>query len=227
MQPPIQSGPLLPWQQVTVGSGLMLHAPLTVRADPAPLQSEFAALDAATGAEGRMFMAGDGSWSSITLVEEGLGPDSRRATGRPTPALDMMPSARTLLEGLGCRILSCYVHRQEPGGLLRWHYDGAGLHLSEARLIVPILTPPAAVTWIGDSPAAYPAGTLWAGDFTFPHQVENAPDEQRIVLLVDVVSDDRARSLAPAGLYDQPMLRSALAEQAINSLLMNRELIPA
>ncbi len=28
-------------------------------------------------------MAGDGSWSSITLIEEGLGPDNRRVTGRP------------------------------------------------------------------------------------------------------------------------------------------------
>ncbi|MBF5093594.1 aspartyl/asparaginyl beta-hydroxylase domain-containing protein [Azospirillum sp. INR13] len=223
----MQSRPLHPWQQVTAGSGLMLHAPLTVRTDPAPLQREFAALDAATGDEGRMFMAGDGSWSSITLIEEGLGSDNLRATGRPTPALDMMPSARALLEGLGCRILSCYVHRQEPGGLLRWHYDGAGLHQPEARLIVPIIAPPAAVTWIGDSPAAYPAGTPWAGDFTFPHQVENAVDEQRIVLLVDVVSDDRARSLAPPELYGRLPLRSALAEQAINSLIANREPVPA
>ncbi|ALG75623.1 hypothetical protein VY88_27780 [Azospirillum thiophilum] len=219
--------PLHPWQQVTVGSGLMLHAPLSVSADAARLQREFAALDAATGEEGRMFMASDGSWSSITLIEEGLGPDSRRAIGRPTPALDRMPSARALLEGLGCRILSCYVHRQEPGGLLRWHFDGAGLHQPEARLIVPIIAPPAAVTWIGDSPAAYPAGTPWAGDFTFPHQVENAPDEQRIVLLVDVVSDERARSLAPPDLYGQPALRVALGEQAVNSLLANRELVPA
>ncbi|CAO3441292.1 aspartyl/asparaginyl beta-hydroxylase domain-containing protein [Azospirillum endophyticum] len=219
----MQLRPLHPWQQVTAGSGLMLHAPLTVRATPIPLQREFAALDAATGNEGRMFMAGDGSWSSITLIEEGLGPDGLRITGRPTPALDGMPSVRALLEGLGCRILSCYVHRQEPGGLLRWHYDSAGLHRAEARLIVPVIAPPAAVTWIGDSPAAYPAGLPWAADFTFPHQVENAPDEQRIVLLVDVASDDRARALVPAALYDQPALRSALAEQAVNSFLANRD----
>lgn len=217
---------LHPWQQVTVGSGLMLHAPLTVRADAATLQREFAALDAATGDEGRQFRAGDGSWSSITLIDEGLGSDGMRAIGRPTPALDLMPSARGLLEGLDCRILSCYVHRQEPGGLLRWHYDNAALHWPEARLIVPVLVPSAAVTWIGDSPAAYPAGVPWAADFTFPHQVENAPEAQRIVLLVDVVSDDRARSLAPAELYDRPALRHALREQAVASLLANRDLGP-
>lgn len=223
----MQSRPLHPWQQVTAGSGLVLHAPLTVRADPGALRREFDALDAATGDEGRQFRAGDGSWSSITLIEEGLGPDSKRAIGKPTPALGLMPAARTLLEGLGCRILSCYVHRQEPGGLLRWHFDGAGLHQPEARLIVPVIAPPAAVTWIGDSPAAYPAGTLWAGDFTFPHQVENAPGEQRIVLLVDVVSDGRARSLAPPDLSGQLALRGALGEQAVNSFLANRERLPA
>ncbi|QCG92981.1 aspartyl/asparaginyl beta-hydroxylase domain-containing protein (plasmid) [Azospirillum sp. TSA2s] len=217
--------PLHPWQQVTVGSGLMLHAPLTVRADAATLQREFAALDAATGDEGRQFRAGDGSWSSITLIDEGLGSDGLRAIGRPTPALDLMPGARSLLEGLGCRILSCYVHRQEPGGLLRWHYDNAALHWPEARLIVPVLVPSAAVTWIGDSPATYPAGTLWAADFTFPHQVENAPEAQRIVLLVDVVNDDRARSLTPAELYGQPALRATLAERAINSFLANRDMV--
>jgi hypothetical protein len=223
----MQSSPLHPWQQVTAGSGLVLHAPLSVRADAAALRREFDALDAATGDEGRQFRAGDGSWSSITLIEEGLGPDSLRTIGKPTAALDLMPTARTLLEGLSCRILSCYVHRQEPGGLLRWHFDGAGLHQPEARLIVPVIAPPAAVTWIGHSPAAYPAGTLWAGDFTFPHQVENAPEEQRIVLLVDVVSDECARSLAPPELYGQLALRGALGEQAVNSFLANRETVPA
>ncbi|PWC85442.1 hypothetical protein TSH100_15535 [Azospirillum sp. TSH100] len=219
----MQCRPLHPWQQVTVGSGLTLHAPLTVRADAGALRREFDALDAATGDEGRQFRAGDGSWSSITLIEEGLAPNGNRVQGKPTPALDLMPTARALLEGLRCRILSCYVHRQEPGGLLRWHYDSAGLHLPEARLIVPVIVPPAAVTWIGDSPAAYPAGMLWAGDFTFPHQVENAPEEQRIVLLVDVVSDGRSRSLAPPELYGQLPLRVGLREQAVNSLLENRE----
>lgn len=46
-----------PWQQVTVGSGLMLHAPLTARVNAATLQREFAALDAAMKDEGRQFRA--------------------------------------------------------------------------------------------------------------------------------------------------------------------------
>ena len=39
---------LHPWQQVTIGSGLMLHAPLDLAIDLPALRAEFAALDAAT-----------------------------------------------------------------------------------------------------------------------------------------------------------------------------------
>lgn len=51
-------------------------------------------------------------------------------------------------------------------------------------------------------------------------------EAQRIVLLVDVVSDDRTRSLAPAELYERPELHHALKKQAVNSLLAIRDLGP-
>ncbi len=123
-----------------------------------------------------------------------------------------------LLDRPGCRVISGYVHRQAPGGFLRWHFDGQGLHLGESRLIVPILAPPGAVTLIGHEAVAYPPDVVWTGDFSFPHQVENATEDQRIVLLIDVPSDDHLRNLAPAGLSAQAEQRVALSEQAINVL---------
>lgn len=208
-----------PWQQVTIGSGLTLHAPLSIALDPVPMQREFAALDAATGPEGRMHMADDGSWSSITLLDRHFPTEADGfPPGTPTPALRAMPSVSRLLDRLGCRVVSAFVHRQAPGGLLSWHFDVQALHLGESRLIVPILAPPGAVTRIGDEAAAYPPGVVWTGDFSFPHQVENAPEGQRIVLLIDVRSDDHLRSLAPEGLSAQAERRIALSERAVNIL---------
>lgn len=207
-----------PWQQVTIGSGLMLHAPLSVTIDPLPLQREFAALDASTGPDGRMHLAEDGSWSSITLIDRRIvTPAERFPAGTPMPALEAMPSVGRLLDRLGGRIISCYVHRQAPGGFLRWHYDRQALHLDECRLIVPVEAPPGAVTRVGDEAAAYPAGVVWTGDFSFPHQVENAPGGQRIVLLIDARSDDGLRALAPAALSAQADRREELSERAVNA----------
>ncbi|PWC32378.1 aspartyl/asparaginyl beta-hydroxylase domain-containing protein [Azospirillum sp. TSO35-2] len=218
---------LHPWQQVTVGSGLMLHAPLSVTADPVPLQREFAALDAEWPADQRLMLADDGSWSSICLVERRLqGSDGCFREGVATPALQTMPSARRLLEALGCRVLGCDLHRQAPGGFLRWHFDNQALHLPEARLIVPVLAPPGALTLIGDGAAAYPPGVVWTGDFTFPHQVENAPESQRIVLLVDIASDDHARSLAPAALSSDVARRYDLSQRAMTAF-QYRSMAPA
>ncbi len=209
-----------PWQQTTVGSGLLLHAPLSIGLDPAPLQREFAALDASVGDEGRMHLAHDGTWSSITLIDRRLATEAERhPAGTPMPALQAMPSVGRLMDRLGCRIISCYVHRQAPGGTLRWHYDAQALHLDECRLIVPLHAPPGSVTRIGDVAAAYPDGTVWTGDFSFPHQVENAPDDQRIVLLVDARSDDGLRALAPAALSAHAGRRVELSQKAVNALL--------
>lgn len=164
-------------------------------------------------------MADDGSWSSITLLDRRFPTETEAfPPGTPTPALRAMPSVSRLLDRLGCRVVSGFVHRQAPGGILSWHFDGQALHLGESRLIVPILAPPGAVTRIGDAAAAYPPGVVWTGDFSFPHQVENAPESQRIVLLIDVRSDDHLRGLAPEGLSAQAERRIALSEQAVNIL---------
>lgn len=205
---------MLPWQACTIGSGLMLHAPLDITPDIAALRTEFAVLDANLGAEHRTCYGGDGSWTAVSLMERPL-PDQPQATnGSPTPALSMMPSVRAFLEGFHCAVLSCHISRQAPGGALPWHFDNQALHLTECRILVPLRIPPGAKTHIGHETAAYPEGTVWTGDFSFPHMVENPTSDQRIVLLIDILSNDWARGRAPAALSDDATRRARLSGKA-------------
>ncbi len=213
-------GGLHPWQQSALGSGLMLHAPLDLPVALAALQSDFAALDGSLGDDGRSFMTLDGSWSSITLVQRPATPTI--GPGRSTPALEAMPHVRGLHAQAGWVVVSCHLMRLPPHGMLPWHFEAQAPHLAESRLLVPLHAPQGAVTLIGDEVAAYPEGTAWAGDFNFPHQVENHSDTQRIVLVIDVVSDPALRKMLSPALCDALPLRRALAAQACNALLAAR-----
>jgi hypothetical protein len=204
------------WQEATVGSGLTLHAPLNLRTDIATLQAEFDALDASLPPDQRDFFSGDGEWTSITLVSQPLTKDVSLKDAA-TPLLDRMPSVRALLERFAAPVFRCCISRQPPRGRLAWHFDNQALHLPECRLLVPIHAPPGAKTLIGSETVAYPEGVAWTGDFSFPHQVENDADRQRIILLIDAPSTDWVRGLAPAALAENAPLRHQLAETARNA----------
>jgi hypothetical protein len=216
----IGSATLHPWQDVTVGSSLMLHAPLSLTTVAAPLQSDLAAIDAAVGSAGRTFLAPDGSWSAIPLIER-LPPVSSgpRAFGSATPALAHAPAVRDLLSRIDWTVLACYVLRQPPHGILAWHFDNQAVHLPECRVLLPIHAPEGAVTWIGHEAVAYPPGTAWTGDFSFPHQVENPTSTQRVVLAVDVLSGQEVLRLLPSALAEAAAVRMDLAREARNRLL--------
>lgn len=214
---------MMPWQTVTRGSDLLLHASIGAVAPPPALLAEFTALDAAIAPAGRTFLCPDGSWSAIPLIERAThGSDRAAWAGLPTPALPCMPGVPHLLDRLGWRPLAVYVLRQPPRGQLPWHFDNQALHLPECRVLLPIIAPPGAVTLIGHEAAAYPAGTLWTGDFAFPHQVENRTDQQRVVLAFDLRSDESVRALFPAALAARAAERQALAQCARNRLLQHR-----
>lgn len=209
------------WQEATVGSGLTLHAPLNLSTDIAALQAEFDALDATLTPDQRSFFGGGSEWTAITLVNRPL-TQNASLTDNATPLLDRMPSAKALLERFAAPVLGCYISRQPPRGRLAWHFDNQALHLTECRLLVPIHAPPGARTLIGADAVAYPEGVAWTGDFSFPHQVENDADRQRIVLLIDAPSTDWVRGLAPAALAANAPLRHQLAETARNALQARR-----
>lgn len=205
-----------PWQEIAVGCGLTLHAPLSVRLDPADVQADFAAIDAAASDGDRYSRDAHGEWQAMTLWSRGPRSGDR---GEPTPLLAHAPHIAALLAQIGDALTGAYLSRQPPGGVLEWHFDNQALHLDEARLLLPICIPAGARTLIGDGSAAYPPGQMWAGDFAMPHQVENDSTEQRIVLLVDVRTNDAIRALDPPELYAEPQRRRELAQDSVNHLL--------
>lgn len=218
--PAADSEPLHPWQRLTRDSGLVLHAAARERVHCPSLQPDFARLDAAVGPGGRNFLANDGSWAAIPLIERPhQARDEASGRGHPTPALAHMPAVQTLLASQAWHVLSAYVLRQPPHGVLPWHFDNQAPHLAECRLLLPIHAPPGAVTWIGHDPAAYPEGVLWTGDFSFPHQVDNPTPAQRIVLAIDVRPDASLRRLLPESLAEAPALRHDLAHAAQTLML--------
>jgi hypothetical protein len=218
--PSADTATLHSWQRLTLGCELTLHAAAREPVHAPSLQADFARLDATVGPSGRNFLANDGSWAAIPLIER-----SSQVTGSlpprgcPTPALARMPSVQALLSCHDWHVLSVYVLRQPPHGVLPWHFDNQAVHLSECRLLLPIHAPPGAVTWIGHDAAAYPEGVLWTGDFSFPHQVDNPTQSQRIVLAIDARSDDAVRRLLPAALTEAPARRHDLARAAQSLML--------
>ena len=75
------------------------------------------------------------------------------------------------------------------------------------------------MTSIGHEAVAHPTGTLWTGDFSFPHQVENPTNAQRVVLAIDVLSGPGVRRLLPLALAEAAAIRVDLAREARNRLL--------
>lgn len=215
-------GTLHPWQTITIGSGLALHGAAELRLDVATLQAEFAALDAAVPPEARGFHQngrGEG-WTSIPLWVPSFG---REAAGAPAATADFMPSVRALFGRPGWALRSSYVMRQSARGTLAWHFDTEALYLDHMRLLIPIHAPAGAVTRIGHETVAYPEGQGWSGDFSFPHQVENDTDLDRVVVIMDLAVTPEIRALFPPALAEDAGLRAALCVEARNALLFWRQ----
>lgn len=211
------SAPLHPWQAITRESGLVLHGPADVFCDAAALGAQFKHLDATAGDGDRTcFGSVDGGWTAMALVlPNGVG------QGRPTPLLAALPAVSELMARLPAPIRSVHLLRQGPRGLLDWHFEPLGIHQEECRLLVAVQAPADAVTLLGHQAVAYPEGQVWAGDFSFPHRVENPGDRQRIVLALDMQSTPELARLLPPGLGAEGPRRAALAGEAC-ALLASR-----
>ncbi|CAO3362919.1 aspartyl/asparaginyl beta-hydroxylase domain-containing protein [Azospirillum melinis] len=209
-----------PWQRISAGSGLTLHAAADLRLDAAMLQAEFAGLDAALTQDQRgHYQNGLGEgWTSIPLLDQPREGSSSGRKGMPRPSLDFMPSLRALLDQPGWVAWGCDILRQSAYGTLAWHSEPQALHLEHFRLLIPIHAPAGAVTLLGHEAAAYPEGQAWSGDFCFPHQVENLTDRDRIVIAIDLLVTPEIRALFPAALTENVQLRTALAAEANRSM---------
>jgi len=208
------------WQSLTQDCGLQLHGSFGDFRDLLPaLQAEFAALEACIDPALRGMRACDGSWSNLDLI---LRDKTWGRPGHPTSALALMPSVAALIQRTGLTVLGAHILRQPPQGLLPWHFEDQAPYSVETRLLIPLHVPQGSVTWVSHEPVVYPEGIGWCADVNFPHQVENPTDQQRIILALDVLSDQAARDCMPQGLLEGVDQRHTLAQQARNHLLMWR-----
>lgn len=204
-----------PWQRLTRGCALRLHAPIwDIRPHLAAVQAELAALEGTADVVARSAPYKSDGGHSITLIGR-AGPG---APGTPTSALAFMPTLGALLSGLGLPILGCYFSGLPPGGILPWHFEDQAPYSAEARMVVPILAPAGARTLLSHDVTAYPAGLGWVGDVNFPHQVENFTPEPRMVMLVDVKSGPALHRRIPPDMIDQVPYRLSLAQECRNLL---------
>lgn len=212
--------PLLPWQSVTLGSGLALCGPADIRCDHGAMAAEFERLDATAPEDARSrFGSRDGEWTAMELVGPGRDPGG---PGIRTPLLAAMPSAADLISRLPSVVRRAHLMRLGPRGLLDWHFDNQAIHLEECRLLVAIHAPPGAVTLMGHEAISFPEGQVWSGDFSFPHRVENPAERQRIMLIMDLRTSPELARLLPPALGSEVQLRTKLAQDACNALLAAR-----
>lgn len=208
------------WQMSTVNCGLMLAAASSLRLDPVALQRQVHdAIDSVPVSERGAYGGEAGEWTSVLLVSMpfGGGQDYRRP-GIPAPVLARLPILGPVMDRLGGLPNGAYIIRQPAGGFLRWHFDNQALHLDFCRLLITVQAAAAAFTWIGHEKVAFPEGTLWTGDFSLPHQVENPSDQDRLVIALDYAPSDAIRALFPPALYAEEKRRMELSLEGVGLL---------
>lgn len=203
----------------------MLAAASSVRLDAGLLQQQVRDVVDAVPPSGRGYFGGPpGEWTSIPLVimpRPASGAGGERP-GQPTPLLSRLPLLVSLMERLGGLPHTAFILRQPPRSLLPWHFDNQALHLPLCRLLITVQAPAPAFTWIGHERVAFPDGTLWAGDFALPHQVENPADQERLMIGLDYAPTESIRALFPPALWADALTRQQLSNDSINLLRADR-----
>lgn len=209
---------LLPWQEVTVGSSLMLAAASRIHLDAEELHRQLtAAIDSVPEPARNRYGSDDGTWTSIPLMYR-----DAKGGNQVQPPLDHLPILSDLVAREGLDPFGMHIIRQPGGGTLRWHFDHQALHLDVCRLLIAGQVPVSAFTWIAHEKWAFPAGTLWTGDFALPHQVENPSDQDRLVIAIDCAVTPEIRALFPPALHADAAKRHFLAQIACNLLTDHR-----
>lgn len=134
----------------------------------------------------------DGSWATISLMPEH--PELRQAGGS---LLARLPKLAELFADLGGQISLAQITRIAPGDLLDWHFDHRAADLEKVRLHIPIFTHQNSVTEFCHERCFWPVGSLYYGDYAFPHRVFNTGETERIHLYFDLPADAIQHLLPP------------------------------
>ena len=194
-----------PWQWVTRRYGLSLGHRLASDYDVARLQSELAEILADYSPQTQHGGYHDGGWEAIGLIalngdyrEDRPVSDAHPGEYRATEVLDGAPHMREIIESFPAPKKRVRLMRMAPGAHIYWHFDRAeSLDSENARLHVPIVTSRKILFQIAHEDFHWEPGSLWYGDFSFPHRLWNQSDEDRIHLVIDLEANDALRAMLP------------------------------
>jgi aspartate beta-hydroxylase len=152
--------------------------------------AEYAAWDAADFAPEREPIARTGAWDVVLLYERGRRHDERLA---PFPAIRAAIETNRTVRSLAGLV---YLSRLAPGTRVAEHTGPTNMRI---RVHLGIDVPDGCGIRAGGVSATWQTGRCIAFDDSYPHEVWNASDRARIVLVADVwhpdLSDDEVRLL--------------------------------
>lgn len=142
-----------------------------------------------------------GLWGGVSLYAQGGRFDVLTcgdAPYEPTEALARAPNLAAIVDAFETETHAVRVLTLDPGARIHEHYDPqSSLDRGVARLHVPIVTHPDVEFLLAGRRTRWREGELWYGDFTFPHRAHNKSPVARAHLVMDLVVNDRVRSLFP------------------------------
>ena len=210
------------FELLTAITQLKLNIPIAIELDRGKIISEFEAVASAfSGQLHSIKEHHDGGWKSIGLITSGGSVDEDRHINKvgkpyvPTPALEFCPYIQEILDFLPATKKRVRFLTLEPGHEIKWHFDGTGsidkiVNSTSSRFHIPVITSPKIEFQICHNICQWQPGNMYYGDFSFPHRVKNNWDKTRIHLVIDLVPNDKLRSLFPPSFFREQYKRILL-----------------
>jgi hypothetical protein len=149
-------------------------------------------------------------WRVLPLRSVGGDPQRTDAGGpglaehAPTRWLDQLPYFAEVLDALPARVRSARLMALGPGAYGTDHTDTKHApSWGVARLHVPVTTTAGARLYLDGHEHRWQPGSLWYGDFSLPHRVENDGPGHRVHLVVDALPTKELLDLFPAPARDR------------------------
>ncbi|NES81086.1 MAG: aspartyl/asparaginyl beta-hydroxylase domain-containing protein [Moorea sp. SIO1G6] len=207
------------FELLTKLTGLTLNVKLPVELDETRLLSDFQNVyETFQGTQHSVSHHHDGGWTAIGLVTSGgdvYEDRSIRKVGKPyipTPALELCPYIKELLDNLPCEKHRVRFMALAPGTKIKWHYDGKDSidYGRVGRFHIPIITNPNIEFKICSNVCQWVAGNLYYGDFSFPHTVKSNWDKVRVHLVLDLTPNQAIVDLFPESFIQERFKRKIL-----------------
>lgn len=143
-------------------------------------------------------------WRVLPLRSVGGDPDRTDSGGpglhehEPTPWLERTPYLARVLASIPAQLRSARLMALAPGALGADHEDTKhAVAWGTARLHIPITTNPAALLYIDGYTHHWTPGSVWLGNFSRRHHVENRGDQTRVHLVIDAMPGKALFELIP------------------------------